>query len=103
MSEATGTLDKLNGPQTAETQSDVRQAAASNPALGRSAECLLLALAARAAALAAGRPPASLNRVGKTELEALVSADLATRRADGTLAITQAGMAHLARLEFARH
>src|SRR5262245_9316901 len=72
-------------------------------ALGKSAEHLLRALAARAAALASGRAPAPPPRVATAAVEVLVSADLAARRADGTLAITPAGMAHLARLEFARN
>jgi hypothetical protein len=59
--------------------------------LGRHAERLLAGLAAR------GHMPHAGN-AGET----LIANDLAIRRADGTIAISDVGRAHLARLELAR-
>jgi sirohydrochlorin ferrochelatase len=58
----------------------------------KSARRLLLALATDAAY----GPP-------EQDAAALIAADLAVRRSDGTLAITRTGRAHLARLELARN
>jgi len=44
---------------------------------------------------------ASIPQVGH-DAEILIDADLAARRADGTIEITEAGRSHLARLEFTR-
>src|SRR5690349_5400573 len=60
-------------------------------ALGKSALRLLTALASGAVCAS---PP--------VDAEILIAADLASRRDDGTLAITLAGRAHLARHELAR-
>src|SRR5438067_607823 len=57
----------------------------SEPALGKAAERLLAAPAAN-----------------DGDVDTLIAADLARRCPDGAIAITSAGLAHLARLEFAR-
>lgn len=63
----------------------------SSTRLRRSAQRLLVKLAQRGPMAHAGQ-----------DAETLIAADLATRRPDGTLAISPVGAAHLARLESAR-
>jgi hypothetical protein len=69
-----------------------RQRAARTAGVAKSARRLL-------ASLAAG----SALSEEVADADALIAADLAVRKGDGTLAITQAGRAHLARLELARN
>jgi hypothetical protein len=68
--------------------------------IGKSARALLASLAA-GSARPHGKPPRQ-RAPDSADAEALIAADLATRRADGTLVITIAGKAHLARTEAAR-
>jgi hypothetical protein len=69
--------------------------------IGEAAERLLLELATRDAAIRDGHaPPTPIVETGAAEI--LVRADLASRAADGTLQISAAGRAHLARRTFAR-
>ncbi len=69
--------------------------------LGKSAQRLLADLAAGKAAAQRSRMP-QRRMPGDNDCEALIAADLATRRPDGRLAITPAGRAHLARLALSR-
>lgn len=69
--------------------------------IGKAAHHLLAVLAARAAGLAP--PHGSAATADDVDLaKILIDADLACRAGDGILTITQAGLAHLARLRIAR-
>jgi hypothetical protein len=67
----------------------------------KSAARLLAQLAARASVQGQEEPAATPSDAAG-DVEILVAADLAVRRPDGELAITQAGQAHLVRLELTR-
>lgn len=66
--------------------------------IGKSAAALLARLARQDAVAGAGAMPA----LPRADAERLVAADLVCRRGDGSLAITAAGRAHLARAALAR-
>jgi hypothetical protein len=68
--------------------------------IGKPELALLARLAGAAVPGAQSGRPANASAAGA---EALIAADLALRRSDGTLAITPAGRAHLARAEAARN
>ncbi len=67
--------------------------------VGKSAQALLAQLAGRA--VPAGSKSGA-NRAASKDAAALIAADLAVHGDDGRLEVTDAGRAHLARLEFAR-
>jgi hypothetical protein len=70
--------------------------------IGKSAERLLAQLAARNTAANGEAAPAATPSGDAGDAEVLLAADLAVRRPNGGLKITQTGQAHLARLAFAR-
>ncbi len=71
--------------------------------IGKSATALLLRLATPGRSRAnTGKSPAA-SGAAAADAETLIAGDLARRRPDGTLEITQAGSAYLARLEIARN
>jgi hypothetical protein len=72
------------------------------PAIGNSALTLLARLAGRDARQESKGTPAPLGVLANEDAQALVAADLAARADDGSLAITDAGRAHLARRDVVR-
>jgi hypothetical protein len=79
-----------------------RRTSLSGPAsLDKSTLSLLAKLAGKGAP--AGGKVKSTGAAKSNEAQALIAADLAVRGRDGRLAITDAGRAHLARLEFVRN
>jgi hypothetical protein len=73
-----------------------------NDGIGKSALALLAALARCEPSAAQPGPSPKARAHRADDAEALITADLAVRRSDGTLDITPAGRAHLARSELAR-
>jgi hypothetical protein len=72
------------------------------PGIGNSALALLARLAGRQARHASRGSPAPFGALASDDAQALVVADLAVRGEDGSLAITDAGRAHLVRRDIAR-
>ena len=73
-----------------------------HPGIGRSAERLLGRLATKGSSTEPKIRSRSLKAAQSADAETLIANDLAVRRTDGSLQITQAGQSYVARLEIAR-
>src|SRR5215216_400117 len=73
-----------------------------NSSIRKSAERLLARLVSKGSSREQGFAPAHSNAAQFADAEILIANDLAIRRIDGNLEITQAGRSHVARLQIAR-
>jgi len=73
-----------------------------NSSIRKSAERLLARLVTKGSSREQGFAPAHSNAAQFADAEILIANDLAIRRIDGNLEITQAGRSHVARLQIAR-
>ena len=100
-------MDRSNAPRLSPSSRPRRGAGKKPPTrngIGRSAERLLAGLFARGPAhpIEPKRPAGASIIPCPTAADILIAADLAIRRGDGALVITESGRAHLLRLELAR-